>query len=79
MLTGKEIFENADILNVEIDSNELKCGDSGSGGYLKILMKSTNEFEVNGKKSYDLTLLVTGDSERINMRDAFRYMADYLD
>jgi hypothetical protein len=72
-------FESADILDVKIHSNGLQGGDSGHGGFTEIELKSTNQFEVNGIRMYDLKLLFTGDSERINLRDALRYMADYLD
>jgi hypothetical protein len=76
---AKISFESADILDVEICSNGLMGGDSGHGGFTVIELKSTNQFEVNGVKMYDLKLLFTGDSERINLRDALRYMAHYLD
>ncbi len=72
-------FETADILDLKIYSNKLMGGDSGHGGFMDIELTSRNQFEVNGKKTYKLVLRVTGDSERINMRDAFRFMADYLD
>jgi hypothetical protein len=72
-------FESADILEVKVDSNGIMGGDSGHGGYLSIKLKSTNQFYVNESKTYELELFITGDSERENMRDAFRFMADYLD
>lgn len=79
MLTGKQSFESANILDVEINCNGLQGGDSGSGGYASISLKSTNQFKINGIESYTLDLLVLGDSERENLRDALRYMADYLE
>jgi hypothetical protein len=72
-------FVGADILSIEIDSNGIKGGDSGHGGYTVIKMSSDNTFEVNGIDSNELQLRFTGDSERVNLRDALRFMADYLD
>jgi hypothetical protein len=75
----KETFIGADILEIEIDSNELKGGDSGHGGYTEIKFQTDNSFMVNGEECYELNLRFTGDSERINLRDALRFMADYLE
>jgi hypothetical protein len=79
MITGEKIFVSADILEVKINANKLMGGDAGHGGYLNIEIKSTNQFEINGQYTYFFNMYVMGDSERENLRDAFRYMADYLD
>jgi hypothetical protein len=75
----KQTFESADILEVSVNCNGLKGGDSGHGGHLEIQLVSSNQFYVNTQKTYVLNIRVTGDSERENIRDAFRFIADYLD
>ncbi len=78
MLTGEMSFEGANILNISICANELKGGDSGHGGFCVFKFQSDDEFYVNGQPFNEIELTFTGDSERINLRDAFQYMADYL-
>ena len=79
MITGKESFEDAVILDVEICSNGIMGGDGGHGGFCKIILKSTSQIHVRKQSDYELEICVTGDAERRTLRDAFRYMAEYLD
>ena len=79
MVVSKTSFIGANILNVEIESNSMMGGDSGHGGYCEITFQSDDEFYVNGIGQNIIKLKFTGDSERENLKKAFRYMADILE
>jgi hypothetical protein len=71
-------IQTASILDIEIDTNGLKGGDSGHGGYLNIRLISTDQMKINRDTNYVLDLTVMGDSEMTNLAVAFKKISEHL-
>lgn len=70
---------DANILEVEVEHNGLQGGDAGHGGFVRILLKSTNDITVDGKDLERVEIMVRGDSERRNLSEAFRRIHEELE
>lgn len=74
----KREYPNACNTKFEIEFNDLKGGDAGHGGFLRLKFEQDTEIEVKTTKT-SVEIKVTGDDERIYLKHSLKAIADFLE
>lgn len=74
-------FTSANIISVTLEHNGFKGGDSGHGGFVRIVIQDLagTSMELNGEEVEKFELVIRGDSERDTFLSALKMIVKELD
>lgn len=74
-------FKGANLLAVTVQHNGFRGGDSGHGGFVKILFENlaSTEMYVNGEPADEFSLEFKGDHERATLLKALKMIVKELE